>query len=94
MLVAPEATRRIAPIWARSPAPRRSDKHREAAPDSPSHSDDAWVPLPIAARRLRRLQRAVLVLIRQGCLIARLVGRRWFVQADSVERFGHRRRAA
>lgn len=52
-----------------------------------------WVPLPVAARRLRLRMESVAALVRGGRVTGRLVGgRRWFVRSDSLERLLQRQR--
>ncbi len=61
--------------------------HHTASPSSSQAAAPTWVPLPVAAARLRRRPDSVITLIRGGRLIGRLVGTRWFIHSNSLARF-------
>lgn len=53
-----------------------------------------WIPLPQAARRLKRPADAVIRLVHTGYLVGYLARPRWFVRADSLAAFQRQMRRA
>ncbi len=57
------------------------------------HSQPAWLPLPVVARRLRTSFGTIVWLLHHGYLVGHLVRPHWFIRSDSLQRYIRWRRA-
>ncbi len=55
----------------------------------PTHDTQGryFLPIGVAARKLGRSWNGAIMLVRRGWIIGRCDGGRWFLRADSVDRF-------